>query len=62
MVYTHIVVPPLALQAPFEQLRCDEFRELLRLVTVSSLEKLDPQLSLLRRQTKKWFRRLQRSS
>jgi hypothetical protein len=49
---------PAMMQASFEQLRCDEFRDLLRLVTICPLEKLDPQLSALRRQTKKWFRRL----
>jgi hypothetical protein len=49
---------PAMMQPMFEQLKCDEFRELLRLVTVSPLEKLDPQLAALRRQTKKWFRRL----
>ena len=56
----HYRLPHFLPQASFEQLRCDEFRDLLRLVTVCPLEKLDPQLSALRRQTKKWFRRLMR--
>ena len=45
-------------QASFEQLSLVEFRELLRLVNTCPLEKLDPRLTALRRQTKKWFRRL----
>ena len=45
-------------QASFEQLSLVEFRELLRLVNTCPLEKLDPCLTALRRQTKKWFRRL----
>lgn len=48
-------------QASFEQLSCVEFRELLRLVTYSPLEKLDHRLTALRKQTKKWFRRLMAS-
>lgn len=47
-----------ATASPFEPLSCAEFRELLQLVTVCPLEKLDPRLAPLRKQTKKWYRRL----
>ncbi len=44
--------------SPFEPLSCADFRELLRLVTVCPLEKLDPRLAPLRKQNRKWYRRL----
>ena len=49
-------------QSSFEQLSCLEFRELLQLVHSCSLESLDHRLATLRKQTKKWFRRLIRSA
>ncbi len=48
----------LAGASPFEPLAYTEFRELLQLVTVCPLEKLDPRLAPLKKQTKKWYRRL----
>ena len=45
-------------QVHFDPLSCAEFRDLLLLVTVCSMESLDPRLAPLRKQTKKWYRKL----
>jgi len=46
------------LQLPFSVLSYREFRDLLCLVTVCPLEALDPRLGQLKRQGRKWFKKL----
>ncbi len=45
-------------QSPLEGLSCSEFRELLRLVTMVPLDTLDKRLAPLRRQPRRWFKKL----
>ncbi len=53
-----VVIIVFVFQLPLMDLRYSDFRDLLHLVTVCPLETLDPRLTQLKKQPRKWFKKL----